>query len=189
MVNYKRYISRINLTGLSGTEFEECLVDNIEENDEFEDEIIEQPGVSRKRKGSIEYLGTKKMATQKLKGDNSPLDPLEIFDTIGTTEVIRLDSFLLEQEEIRSQDQMIEKIKEYLKLEVLNLKATNFSEDFNRAKYFQGFSEIAFSPESECDSLNSNQQYYDGGIAAIDDTNSNESTGLQFFDMLSSLIS
>ena len=70
MVNYKRYISRINLTGLSGTEFEECLVDNIEENDEFEDEIIEQPGVSRKRKGSIEYLGTKKMATQKLKGDN-----------------------------------------------------------------------------------------------------------------------
>jgi hypothetical protein len=188
MVNYKRYISQINLTGLSETVFEECLADNIEENDEFEDEIIEQLGVPRKRKGSIEPLRTKKMAIENLKGEISPLEPLEIFDTSGKTETIRLDSFLLEQEEIRSQNQMIEKIKDYLKLEVLNLKATNFVED-NRAKFFQGFSEIAFSPESECDSLNSYQQYNDGGIGAINDTNSKESTGQQFFDMLSSFIS
>ena len=152
---------------------EEELDDSSES--ESESELSENPVIPLKRKNSIEHYGVKKIAVER-----QPINQA------------------LNQPSTLTKVQAIEKIKDCLKSEVLNLKCnepnTNAPCDFNsfdRVNLFQGFSEVAFSPESpECNLSNYKQINLINGEINFDDKEnfiSEESIPFMFPDVFSSL--
>jgi hypothetical protein len=174
MEKYEDRLSKME-SDLFKTVLDENSEDELDDSSESESEIIENPVISLKRKNSTEHFGVKKIAMER--------------QPINQT---------LNQPSTLTKVQAIEKIKDCLKSEVLNLKCsepnTNAPCDLNnsdRVNFFQGFSEVAFSPESpECNLSYYKQINSSAGEINFDDKenlNSEESIQSMFSDIFFSL--